>query len=273
VEIAAAPTRLEPDGSADLAARAVDAGGNVVPGAAVSWASDDESVARVDDNGRVTAVGPGEAVLTATAGGRSESVTLTVSEASVMSVTVDRTGLEMTVGDAPVQLRAQPRGANGAALAGRTVSWSSSNESVARVDDDGRVTATGPGDATVTATSAGIPATARVTVRLDARTAIEGLIEAYAQALESLEVPRVRAAYPGLTAERATQLENLFRNSRDMQVDYILGDIDDRGTTATAQVTGTWRFVDSRAGAQQLPQNTTATFERTASGWRMTAIQ
>lgn len=49
----------------------------------VQWSSSDETVAKVDETGEVTAVAPGEAEITATVGGRSaEAVTLTVEAAA-----------------------------------------------------------------------------------------------------------------------------------------------------------------------------------------------
>ena len=50
----------------------------------VKWSSDTPAVATVDNYGLVTAVAPGTAVVTATAGDQSASVTVTVTEAVVL---------------------------------------------------------------------------------------------------------------------------------------------------------------------------------------------
>src|SRR5439155_12625753 len=63
-----------------------------------------------------------------------------------------------------VQLTATPRDANGAALSGRAVSWSSSNTSVATVSNAGLVSAVTTGSATITATSEGKGGTSSITV-------------------------------------------------------------------------------------------------------------
>jgi hypothetical protein len=64
------------------------------------------------------------------------------------------------------RLHATVLDAAGNALAGRTVAWSSSSESVAHVSQDGTVTAVAPGIATIAAASEGRSATATVTVAL-----------------------------------------------------------------------------------------------------------
>ncbi len=65
----------------------------------------------------------------------------------------------------PTQLTATPRDAGGAALTGRSVTWSSSNNAIAEVDANGLVTGRGPGTATITATSEGRNGTASISVR------------------------------------------------------------------------------------------------------------
>jgi hypothetical protein len=55
-----------------------DGQGNLISGRAVNWGTSAPDVATVAVNGVVTAVGPGKATLTATSGGRSDAITLTV---------------------------------------------------------------------------------------------------------------------------------------------------------------------------------------------------
>jgi uncharacterized protein YjdB len=62
-----------------------------------------------------------------------------------------------------VQFQAQARDANGNALAGRTITWSSSDQAVATVSASGLVTATGNGATNIVATSEGV-ASSPVTV-------------------------------------------------------------------------------------------------------------
>lgn len=66
-----------------------------------------------------------------------------------------------------VQLTATAKTAAGTAVAGKTITWSSSAEAVASVSATGLVTAVTPGPATITATADGVSGTATVTVKAD----------------------------------------------------------------------------------------------------------
>jgi hypothetical protein len=82
----------------------------------------------------------------------------------VASVAVTPPQNQVQVGGT-VQLTAQPRDAAGNALAGRTVAWSSSANGTASVSQSGLVTGVAAGNATITATSEGVPGTAGVEVQ------------------------------------------------------------------------------------------------------------
>ena len=116
----------------------------------VTWTSSDTGVARVDSSGTVTAVGPGTATITATAqdgSGQCASCTVTVTQ-PVTGVTLDKDTLSLTVGTtATLQATVTPTNASNQAI-----SWSSSNETVATVEN-GRVTAHQAGQATITVTT------------------------------------------------------------------------------------------------------------------------
>ena len=67
------------DETATVKASVLDENGQAVDGAVVKWSISDESVATVSDDGLVTAIRSGSAVVTATFGEVSASVTVTVS--------------------------------------------------------------------------------------------------------------------------------------------------------------------------------------------------
>ena len=132
----------------------------------VTWNSSDEDVATVDDNGLVTFTGIGSATITATADGKSgkceitylkrvESVKLNYGSFTLTTTSV---GLSATK---TVQLKATvtPEDATYP-----TVTWKSSNTSVATVDNNGVVTAKAKGNTTITATADGQSATCEITV-------------------------------------------------------------------------------------------------------------
>ena len=133
----------------------------------VTWKSSDTKVATVD-NGLVTAVAEGTATITVTTadGGKTATCEVTVTQPAktpVTSVTLDKTSLTLDVGGSDT-LTATVKPDNATT---KTVTWSTSNENVATVDQNGNVKAVGAGTATVTAAASdgsGKTATCEVTV-------------------------------------------------------------------------------------------------------------
>ena len=115
----------------------------------VTWTSENPDVAKVDDDGNVTAVGGGSAIITAQAGDFTATCTVTVT-VPVSSVTLDKTTLALTEGETD-QLTAT---VNPEDATNQGVSWRSSDTDVATVTNSGLVTAIGEGTATVTVTTA-----------------------------------------------------------------------------------------------------------------------
>jgi hypothetical protein len=146
-----------------LTASVHDAHGAELTGRTVTWSSADDAMARVSSSGLVDAVGPGRVVITAASEGVSDTAIVRVSPVSVAAVTVLPTSPTLFVGGT-VQLAATPRDANGAALAGRVITWSTDNSAIATVSPTGLARGVAEGQATITATSEGIPGSAAVVV-------------------------------------------------------------------------------------------------------------
>ena len=128
----------------------------------VTWSSSNTSVATVSNNGLVTAVKEGSTTITAKAGDKTATCTVTVSKKviPVTAITLNKTSLALTEQES-FQLSAavSPDDATD-----KTVTWSSSNTSVATVSQNGLVTAIAVGSATITATAGEKKATCTVTV-------------------------------------------------------------------------------------------------------------
>lgn len=118
----------------------------------VTWSSSNETVAVVDGNGKVTAKAKGEVTITCKANdgsGKQATCSVTVTAADpirVTEITLNYTSASMVVGDTK-QLSATISPSN---ATDKTVSWSSSNTSVATVDNNGKITAKSRGTATIT---------------------------------------------------------------------------------------------------------------------------
>ncbi|HEX2780582.1 MAG TPA: Ig-like domain-containing protein [Gemmatimonadaceae bacterium] len=163
VTVTAPVSTLHPTQTTQLTATLADSAGNVLTGRAVAWSSSASGVATVSSSGLVTAVGTGNATITATSEGQSGSVSLVVSAVPVASIAVAPNSSSLLVGQG-TQLVATVRDSAGNTLSGRTVTWSTANAGVASVSSAGYVTARAAGSTAVTATSEGRSASATITV-------------------------------------------------------------------------------------------------------------
>ena len=131
----------------------------------VSYASTDEAVATVDKDGRVQVLQPGECDITTTIMQDGEKVTEKTTHVKafyeVESITLDSNEGKLTVGNShTIKATVAPE----EVAAETTIEWSSSNEKVATVDSNGKVTAVSSGNATITATAGEESANYEVTV-------------------------------------------------------------------------------------------------------------
>ena len=132
----------------------------------VTWESSKKSVATVDANGLVKAVGEGEAKITVKTvdGGKKASATITVIKphVDVTGVTLDKAEAQLEVGQT-IQLTATVAPAD---ATNKEVEWKSSDEKVATVDANGLVKAIAVGDADITVTTkeGGKTASAKISV-------------------------------------------------------------------------------------------------------------
>ena len=124
----------------------------------VTWTSSNEAVAAVND-GTVTAVSGGTVTITAKVGEKTATADVTVS-VPLESISLDKSEVTLVKGKTEkLTLTITPEDTT----EDKTVTWTSSNEAVAAVND-GTVTAVGGGTATITAKVGEKTATAEVTV-------------------------------------------------------------------------------------------------------------
>ena len=147
----------------------------------VTWSSNNETVATVDNNGKVTAKAAGEAIITAKVGDKQVTcnVKVTAAEVAVESVTLDQSSLELIAGkEATLTATVKPDNATN-----RTVAWESNATNVATVDNNGKVTAKAAGEAIITAKVGDKQVTCNVKV-----TAAEVAVESVTLDQSSLEL-------------------------------------------------------------------------------------
>ncbi|MGG4144945.1 Ig-like domain-containing protein [Paenibacillus algorifonticola] len=145
----------------------------------VTWTSSDPSVATVDEDGVVTPLRAGTVTITGTTedGGRTATSTVTVNETdvAVTGVTVSPAALTLTAGGGTGTVTA---GVSPSNATNAKVTWTSSDPSVATVDEEGVVTPLRAGTVTITGTTddGGKTAISTVTVNAPGTSAPTALI-------------------------------------------------------------------------------------------------
>jgi uncharacterized protein YjdB len=117
----------------------------------VTWFSSDTTVATVDENGKVTPVSEGLATIRVTTdeGSKTAACAVVVTKVPVTQITLDRSELELGVGGTyTLTATVLPSDATD-----KRYDWSSSDLTVAMVDENGNVIAIAPGTAEIKATS------------------------------------------------------------------------------------------------------------------------
>ena len=130
-----------------------DAAGNVLTGTAVNWVSSDAGIISVSATGVVTAAKAGGVTITASTdnGVSASAVVSAVAPApTIHSLTLSANATQLSIGQL-TQLTAVARDANGNALTGVPVTFSSSPSTIATVSGSGMVAAVNVGTASVTA--------------------------------------------------------------------------------------------------------------------------
>ena len=287
LRIAAVPATLAEGDSTSLRVEVLDQGGRAIH-RPVSWATSDPRTAVVRGGGTLVALAPGRVTVIASADGRQARAELEV-VSTITSITITPAA-ETLAPTKSVALLASARRRDGSEIAGAPMTWRSSDEAIAVVSSTGRVTALAPGTATITATASGRRGAATITVTApsaavavappppppapqpsaeDAQAAVTDLVAAYARALQSKDMARVRALFPGITPAAERQTRNALEDMNDLQVRLSATSITVDGTRAQARVTGVWMY----RGGKPLDVNNLYRFEKRASGWVIVAIE
>lgn len=128
----------------------------------VTWTSSNEAVVTVMD-GKVTAVKEGESTVSAKAGDKTASCKVIVKKKviAVGSIELNKTDLVLVEGESEtLTATVKPDDATD-----KSVSWKSTNENIATVDNTGKVTAIKDGETTISATAGEKSATCKVVVQ------------------------------------------------------------------------------------------------------------
>ena len=117
----------------------------------VTYKSDDETVAKVDENGNIIAIGEGTTTITVTSKDDptvKETITVTV-KVPVEDIVVEENEFTLDIGETEkIEVTVTPDDATN-----KEVTYKSDDETVAKVDENGNITAIGEGTTTITVTS------------------------------------------------------------------------------------------------------------------------
>lgn len=128
-------------------------------GGKITWSSSNTKVAAVDANGLVTGISTGTISIIGTSeSGDSKECSVTVEAADVTYKSITITGSTTLQVGKTATLKAATDPAGGA------VSWSSDNEKIVKIDNDGKMTGVSAGSATITAVCQDAKKTVKVTV-------------------------------------------------------------------------------------------------------------
>ncbi len=160
-----------------LTATVRDQRGQTLSGVSVSWSSSATGVTTVDAAGLVTAVANGSATITATAGSASGSAQVAVEQAA-SSVEISAPRDTLAVGGS-LQLTATVLDGNGHRIDSLALEWSSSDTTVATVDQEGWVVGVADGSVAIAAASGEVGASVHLTVQRHADPVRGALIALY----------------------------------------------------------------------------------------------
>lgn len=111
----------------------------------VEWSSSDTTIVKVDNSGWITGCGIGEATITAVCGEASATASVTVTPIQMQSLSLGPQNADVIIGGyIKMRTTISPEDADWDVM-----DWSSSDETVATVDETGRVHALGTGTATI----------------------------------------------------------------------------------------------------------------------------
>jgi hypothetical protein len=150
ITISAQGLTLPVGGQATLTAEVRDQDGAIDPGAEVSWTSLNGAVASVDGVGTVLGLTAGHARVTAKSGEVADTVAVLVVDGLTLEVLPADTSID--IGET-VPYKVVARDGNGDEVAPPPLVWTSSDPSVAIIDDTGLATGLAPGETKISASS------------------------------------------------------------------------------------------------------------------------
>jgi serine/threonine-protein kinase len=106
----------------------------------------------------------------------------------------------------------------------------------------------------------------------DDRVDVEALIQRYARALQSGDLAQALRLFPAMPADLRQGLQSFYGSGGAMEPRWAVSDVTLAGNTATARISGSNLVRTTRGGRSEERVNLRARLERTAAGWKLTAL-
>ncbi|NQZ75446.1 MAG: Ig-like domain-containing protein [Ekhidna sp.] len=164
----------------------IDANGTTNNMANAEWSSSDESIAFISPEGSVNAINPGTTNITVTVDGLGQTATLDVTVDPVEidpAVRILSFAKFLSVGEI-FQFEADFLRSNGQVDQNASINWSSSNENVLSIDENGSVLAASGGVASITASYNGWNAEVQVSIEGEANESRSGMLRGTGYSIE-----------------------------------------------------------------------------------------
>ena len=98
-------------------------------------------------------------------------------------------------------------------------------------------------------------------------------VASYARAIGSRDVNEIRRVYPRMTATQEANWKAFFSAIRSINADFDIASLDVSGSSATAQLTGTYDYVTTAGRNEHTPITVRATLQKDAGAWKISRVE
>jgi hypothetical protein len=109
--------------------------------------------------------------------------------------------------------------------------------------------------------------------REDVAAQVAAVVAAYARALESRDIDELRRVYPSMSAAQRSAFEDFFRSTRSLRAALSVSELQIDGSSADAQLVGSFNYITSAGVAEQRPVSFRAALRRDGTVWKLVAVR
>jgi uncharacterized protein YjdB len=147
-----------------LTAKILNLAGDSIVNKPVTWISSDQNIAGIDQNGLISAISKGVTKIKATCEGISDEVEISIKEKVITSVKIQFSQKEIIVGST-LQFNVKLANSADDSIINNPVTWMSSDQKIASINQNGLITAINKGVTKIKATCEGISDEVEITIK------------------------------------------------------------------------------------------------------------